>query len=281
MNLNPKISIVIPTYNASSTLQDCLNSILSQTYKGFEVVIIDGLSSDNTKEVIKCYSDNHPCIEAFFEKDSGIYYAMNKGIKLSKGEWLYFIGSDDRLINEHVLANVSKYLNHDADIVYGNTFWVPDNVVESGESNHLKHLYRCINHQRIFYRAQLFEQFGGFNTKYPIASDYELNIRFFCNSEIVKKYINLPVALYNSNGISSANLDEAFWDDFRHVIRNKFSSYLTQKEIFGRLNFYCWFNIRKKNYIKAFVLFCQIIYYTHSFSFVKHSLSQFNKSFRE
>jgi glycosyltransferase involved in cell wall biosynthesis len=278
---NSKISIVIPTYNAGSTLEHCLNSIVSQTYKAFEVFIIDGVSTDNTKEIIRSYANEYHYVCGFIGKDSGIYDAMNKGLRLAKGEWIYFMGSDDRLVNKFVLANISKHLNEHADIVYGNTIWLPDNVVESGESTHLKHLYRCVNHQRIFYRAELFKRLGQYNTKYPLASDYELNIRFFCNPTIVKKYVDLSIAFFNSNGLSSLNIDEVFWDDFKYVVLNKFSPYLSYKEIYTRLNFYCWFKIRKKNYSNGFRLFCQIFVYTRSFSFVRHSVSQLIKSFKE
>ncbi|MDR2410857.1 MAG: glycosyltransferase, partial [Bacteroidales bacterium] len=86
----PVLSIIIPTYNSSKTINRCLDSILCQSYSNYEILVMDGLSSDNTLELVKAYNDRR--IQIYSGKDNGIYDAMNKGIALAKGEWLYFSG---------------------------------------------------------------------------------------------------------------------------------------------------------------------------------------------
>jgi glycosyltransferase involved in cell wall biosynthesis len=94
----PKVSVIIVTYNAVKTLQAALDTIYSQTYPNIEVVVIDGLSTDGTVEILKA---NDAKI-AFWksEKDTGVYDAMNKAVTQVTGEWVYFLGADDELLPE-------------------------------------------------------------------------------------------------------------------------------------------------------------------------------------
>ncbi len=242
---------------------------------------MDGNSTDGTAEIVEKYGAIFPAIYFISAPDNGIYDAMNKGIERAKGHWIYFLGSDDSLVNEHVLESVAEKLDAGYDIIYGNTIWQPGDMMEAGEWDHRRHLNMCINHQRIFYKTKLFKKHGAFNTHYPVASDYDLNIRFFCNPAIVTRYINCNIAVYHSGGFSADKIDENFWDDFKTVMQEKFSAYLPKKEIYGRLGFYCWYNMQKGKYIKAMKLFFKIYFNTRSVHFVKHSVSQLIKSFKQ
>src|SRR5690606_23293701 len=86
-NKHPTISIIIATYNCESDIKGCLDSIISQPFENWEVIIIDGESTDRTIEIIKEF--NNEKVRLLSEKDNGIYDALNKGIKLAKGDWLY------------------------------------------------------------------------------------------------------------------------------------------------------------------------------------------------
>ena len=88
-----KLSIIIPTFNSANTLRRALDSIIGQTLNDLEVLIMDGVSTDQTLDIAKTYNDNR--IRIFSEPDNGVYDAMNKGIDKASGEWLYFLGSDD------------------------------------------------------------------------------------------------------------------------------------------------------------------------------------------
>ena len=113
----PFFSIIIPTFNSACHIKSCLNSIVCQNYLDWEVLIMDGVSKDDTVKIAESYSDSR--IHVYSEPDKGIYDAMNKGIKKAQGEWLYFLGSDDWLVDNEVLANVSNQLSHDLDVFYG------------------------------------------------------------------------------------------------------------------------------------------------------------------
>ena len=102
----PKISIITPTLNAGKTLEACILSVVNQTYLNKEYLIIDGLSTDGTPGMVKKYADIYPYIKWISEKDAGIYEAMNKGIDLSSGEWIYFLGADDRFYSDRVLDDI-------------------------------------------------------------------------------------------------------------------------------------------------------------------------------
>lgn len=274
----PLISIIIPVYNAAATLSFCIESIINQTFKNVEMVIMDGLSTDGTAALVQSYAAKHSNISWRSAKDAGIYDAMNKGISVANGGWLYFMGSDDTLFDSNVLREISGYLNDDADIIYGNTLWMPDNRQEEGGWNHKQLLNMSINHQRIFYRSNLFTKSGAFNLMYKIAADYELNIRLFCDPGVKKKYINVTIARYHSGGYSANKVDEAFWDDWKNILLKNFSPYLPKKVIYNRVSWYCWYNMQQKKYGKALQLFCTIYFNVFNFSFLKHSVSQFIKS---
>ena len=98
-----KFSIIIPTLNASKTLEKALDSIVTQSYKSYQIIIVDGDSADCTCEIVKQYQQKCSEISLIIDKDKGIYDAMNKGIALSTSEWLYFMGADDELFDENVL----------------------------------------------------------------------------------------------------------------------------------------------------------------------------------
>lgn len=205
------ISIIIPTYNSAKTIKRCLDSIVAQTYKDYEVLVMDGVSKDDTILLAKSYND--PRIRIYSEPDKGIYDAMNKGILKSKGEWLYFLGSDDYLYAPDVLEKVSAELDPKYKIVYGDvdaTCLMPENMgewrLEMIDYN------RC--HQAIFYHRSLFEKYGLYNTTYRLYADYMYNINCFWVYKVRTKYVNVVVAHYSDGGASSTGNDPQFYKDY-------------------------------------------------------------------
>ncbi len=104
----PLVSIIIPTYNSAKTLSKCLDSLVNQTFQNFEVIILDGKSSDDTVSISLRYTDIFKNIRLISERDKGIYHAMNKGIEMAKGEWLYFLGSDDYILENSTLEKFDR-----------------------------------------------------------------------------------------------------------------------------------------------------------------------------
>ena len=113
----PFFSIIIPTFNSAKTLNSAIESVLNQSFDKYEILIIDRVSCDETLKIAQSFNDER--IRILSDMDKGIYDAMNKGIKLAKGEWVYFLGSDDRFYDETILDKVSLYKSF-SKIIYGN-----------------------------------------------------------------------------------------------------------------------------------------------------------------
>lgn len=211
---SPFFSIIIPTYNSESTLVQCMESILQQTYVDYEVLIIDGCSIDSTCTIAKQYQNSFPNFQFISEKDEGIYDAMNKGIKMSKGEWLYFMGSDDRFFNNDILAIVNDKVNSlHCDVIYGNVSSVILGEKYDGIFDKNKILYKNICHQSIFFKKSIFEITGLFNLKYRAYADWNHNFSWLLNPKINKVYINEVIAYYAAGGFSEKNGDPIFEKD--------------------------------------------------------------------
>ena len=205
-----KISIIIPTYNSGKTLRSCLDSIITQTYQDWEVLLMDAVSKDNTLTIAKDYGDAR--ISVFSEPDKGIYDAMNKGIDKATGDWLYFLGSDDSLFETTTLEKVVSYMQLDVDVVYGevnSTAW--EELFGEWSYSTLRS-NRC--HQAIFYNKRFFADGHRYDLRYRVWADYDLNLRWFLMPQYKSLYMPIIVANYNACGFSSNREDEMLSKDF-------------------------------------------------------------------
>lgn len=115
-------SIIVPTFNAAETLQSCVESIICQTFKGVELVLVDGGSTDRTLEIAQAFAPKLGArLVVHSGPDKGPYDAMNRGVGMATGEWLLFLGADDALDQSDTLANVAAFIDdHETcDLVYG------------------------------------------------------------------------------------------------------------------------------------------------------------------
>lgn len=227
----PLISIIIPTYNSEKTISESIKSILEQSFDNYEILIMDGISGDNTLNIVKEFND--PRIKIFSEKDSGVYDAMNKGIEKAEGKWLYFLGSDDTLYDKETLKDIEPFLgNH--DLVYGDAYFTFSKTFY-GEEKSISSLIKGKNicHQAIFYQKDIFKKVGFYNLKYPIWADLDFNIRCFINPSIKTYYIKKTIANYNDlNGISS-EADQTFIEDF-NIFREFLSIEIIEKRAINK-----------------------------------------------
>lgn len=209
----PYFSIIIPTFNSENTLNASLLSILNQKFIDFEVLIIDNLSTDRAVSLAQGFNDNR--IKIYSEKDFGIYDGMNKAIHLAKGNWLYFMGSDDRLYDREVLENISNVIkiNQELSAIYGNIVSSRFGGLYAGEFDSTKLYNQNICHQAVFLKKEVFKLTGPFNLKYKMLADYDNNIKWFFNTRVKKRYVNLVVADYGDGGFSSKNVDTVFLND--------------------------------------------------------------------
>lgn len=212
---NPFFSIIIPTFNSSALLGRCLSSIINQSSTNWEILIIDGLSTDNTLEIARNFNDHR--IRIYSSADKGIYDAMNKGIKLAGGEWLYFLGSDDSFYSNEVLLILTRILNVKNKVFYGNvkvvgdTSWAKDGDIYDGEFDLKKLLYTNICQQAIFYHKSIFREINHFNVNYIVCSDWDFNLR--CWSKYKFKYIDEIFCLFHGGNTSSTIDDDAYRKD--------------------------------------------------------------------
>lgn len=207
--MNPNISIITVCFNAEKTIEATILSVINQKYSKHEFIIIDGKSPDATLNTVNRYSEHINVIIS--EPDNGIYDAMNKGIKLAKGDWIYFLGADDQLFDSNILESVSTVLTSTkAAIVYGNVLKTPSQITYDGRFNAFKMIYKNICHQAIFYNKSVFDKMGLFDTKYSINADWEFNFKCLLSNQIKFQYIPFTIAYFNEEGASGNIEDKAY-----------------------------------------------------------------------
>ena len=233
----PLISIIIPVFNAGKTLQSTIESILGQSYKNIELIIVDGESVDNTKDIIAQYKKN---IDIFIcEKDNGIYDAMNKGLIAANGDWLLFLGGDDVLFNSEILTCIFIDSNfEEIDFLYGDVLFKSSSLKYGGEKDYPTLLDSNICHQSIFYHKKIFETIGQYNLRYQVLADFDMNIRVFQNESIRKKYVSKIITLFNDKGTSNSVLDKYFYSDMLSIFQKE-KDFNNRSPYLQRYYFYC------------------------------------------
>ena len=203
-----KLSIITINYNNKAGLQKTIDSVITQTFKDFEWIIIDGGSTDGSKELIEKYS--HYITYWVSEPDKGIYNAMNKGIVQANGEYLHFLNSGDYLVDSNTLRNIFIKNNYTSDIIYGNTY-ILSNPIRESYSLHSNHIscHDLINasicHQSSFIKNILFKKYGLYNEHYKIAADWDFFFRTIVIENCSLQYIDDFIVFYDTNGVSSRN----------------------------------------------------------------------------
>jgi glycosyltransferase involved in cell wall biosynthesis len=207
-----KVSIITICYNRADTIRDTFESVLSQTYSNFEYIVVDGASQDNTVEIIKQYE---PLFQGrmrwLSEKDKGIYDAMNKGIQMATGDIIGILNSDDFYMTEDAIESiVDCFVKTGTDSVYAQLYCVSENNTD-------KIIRDCTYksckrsdffwgwhppHPAFFVKKKVYEDGGLFDTKYRIASDYDLMLRFFIKERITSVYLKKYIMKMRLGGIS-------------------------------------------------------------------------------
>lgn len=224
----PLISIIIPTLNCANNIKESLLSILNQKNSSFEIVVMDGLSTDGTLDIANELSKYHDNIVIFSEPDNGIYHAMNKGITRARGDWLYFMGGDDILFDELVLQDISASMrsNKTTKVIYGNVIFMSTNEKYRGKFNGIILTKYNICHQAIFYNRSIFDEIGYYNTSYITLADYHFNIKWFYNKKIQRIYLDRIIAKYNDRGSAYFVRDEKFIKEKQSILFENLPAHL-------------------------------------------------------
>lgn len=250
---SPKVSIITVCYNSERTIEQTILSVLGQTYKNIEYIIVDGASKDNTLEIIKKYKQR---IKVISEPDNGIYHAMNKGIMKSSGDIIGIINSDDWYEENAVELAVQYLSNATCDLVHGRYKKVYENgIMQEMKCGSLEDLrYKMtVLHPTVFVKKTIYEKYGIFNQKFKIAADYDLMLRFY---EAGVRMVEIPenISYFRMSGTSNTNfmttIEEAkeiallHWDGESTELKRKIEKYancryvlLKSKEIMQHTNY--------------------------------------------
>lgn len=208
-----KISVITVTFNSGNTLNETLESTIKQTYKNIEHIIIDGLSTDNTLQIVNKYEHISKIVS---ERDLGIYDAMNKGIALAKGEIIAILNSDDVFFDNLVLEKVSNFFekNPNEMAVYGDLIYfskLDSNVTFRywKSKKYYENFFddgHVIAHPSLFLRKEVYETTGKYYTNYKLAGDYEFMLRAFKIYKFKPHYIDEIFIKMRIGGASTKNL---------------------------------------------------------------------------
>lgn len=200
-----KVSILTINLNNKAGLEKTMQSVFTQDFSDYEYIIVDGGSTDGSKELIE--SNSTKIARWISEKDNGIYNAMNKAIKLAKGEYCFFLNSGDYFTGNEVLSSTFSQ-NIQTDIISGNVLKLRDsgkwNRVKSHESVNLLNLLKhSLPHQASFIKRQLFDSIGYYTEEYRIISDWEFFLKALVVNQSSYTHIELDIAYFLLDGISS------------------------------------------------------------------------------
>jgi len=195
------LSIITINYNNCEGLKKTITSVKEQTYSNYEHIIIDGASTDKSIEVIE---NNKASFNYWVsEKDTGIYNAMNKGIKQASGKYLQFLNSGDVFTSSQALSNFINHPDLEGDIIYG------DYKFENGEKiypDHLTPYYfmrTSLPHQSTFFKKEVFKKMGGYDETYRIVADRAFYLTCFLSEKFKFQHIEYPLTLFDLQGLSN------------------------------------------------------------------------------
>lgn len=209
-----KISIITATYNSASTLRDTFDSILGQTYKDIESIIVDGASKDGTMEIVREYEPRfNGRMRWVSEPDKGIYDAMNKGIRMASGDVIGLLNSDDFYTSDDALEAIAKsFEKSDIDACYGDVHYVNDNKLDkcvryysSAKFTPKRMMLGYMPAHPSFYcRKDVYQKHGLFDTSFKIAADFEQLLRLIYIENIKTEYIPKDFVTMRMGGTSNA-----------------------------------------------------------------------------
>ncbi|NBB18340.1 glycosyltransferase [Runella sp. CRIBMP] len=209
-----KVSIITVVFNGEKTIRSCIDSVLKQSYKDIEYIIIDGKSTDTTPEIVKSYGTK---IAVFLsEKDAGIYDAMNKGISLATGEVIGILNADDFYHDAFVIEHiVDRLIETNAEAIYGDLIYV-----NADDTHRVTRYWKSGNYQRsnflfgwmpphptFFLRSSSYKKFGTYRLDLGSAADYELMLRMMYKHQISVTYQPQITTVMRTGGVSNKSLD--------------------------------------------------------------------------
>lgn len=213
------ICVIIPTFNRFELLKKAVKSVIEQTYKAKQIIIIDDGSSDNTKRICEIF----PQVEYFYKKNGGVSSARNEGIKKAKCEYIAFLDSDDEFMPQKLSLHVKAHLqNENLQISYTNEIWMKNNCIQKQPKKFKKYsgyiFDKCLDYciiapSSVFMRAKIFDEVGLFDESLQVCEDYDMWLRILHKYDILLLEQELTI----KHSRSDDQLSTKFWgmDTFR------------------------------------------------------------------
>jgi glycosyltransferase involved in cell wall biosynthesis len=208
-----KVSIITVSYNSAGTIRDTIDSVLSQDYPNLEYIIVDGLSSDGTQDIVLSYGSK---ISKFVsEKDKGLYDAMNKGIDLATGEVIGILNSDDLYLNSKIISEVaSVFKKKNVGVVYGDLFYfktgfpdTPLRYYKGGVFSLRRVRYGLMPpHPTFFIKKDVYEKYGKFDLQFTLSADFDLILRLLGVHKVPFEYLPSVLVKMRTGGKSTSSL---------------------------------------------------------------------------
>lgn len=208
-----KISVITVCFNAASTLEKTILSVLDQTYPNIEYIIIDGGSTDGSVDIIKKYADQLAYWVS--EPDNGIYDAMNKGKSYAQGDFLIFLGADDVFFSNEIISVITPLMNKQ-EIYYGDSYMTKIRKIYWGKFNKYKLAIGNICHQAIFYPKNVYVV-KDYDVSFRVFADYVYNLTLY--PSVPFNYLNETISIFNYDGISCYRKDLVFESERNKIIK--------------------------------------------------------------
>lgn len=220
-----KVSIITICYNRKNTISQCIESVLDQNYNDIEYIVIDGNSTDGTKDVIQFYADK---ISTYIsEPDKGMYDAINKGLKIATGEIVGLMHSDDTFYDSDVVSKIVATFSKSPAIdgIYGNGIYVTNDEQQKMVRNRIggDYVFKKLKsgwlplHPTVYLKKSVIEQFGYYNLNFKIASDTEFLLRYLYKYQIKMTYLPFYIVKMRMGGLSTSykRAFEVLKEDYR------------------------------------------------------------------
>lgn len=221
-----KLSIITVNLNNRDGLQKTIDSVVSQTFRDFEWIVIDGGSTDGSKELIEQYADHFAYWVS--EPDKGVYNAMNKGIRVARGEYINFMNSGDCFASVSILSEIFS-VPRDADVLFG--YMVRDTVegqyvnfsVMKEKLTWVDFYYDGLPHQSSFIKKDLFEKYGLYDEELKAVSDWKFFVKACVYNQSICEFVPKKISIYSSDGLS----DKIGWEEREKVKMELFPLMIT------------------------------------------------------
>lgn len=268
-----RLSIITINWNNAIGLDKTMQSVAAQTFREFEYIVIDGASTDGSVEVIKKYESRFGHLKWVSEPDSGIYNAMNKGLRMAIGEYIQILNSGDILAGNHVIEQMQAALKEREypDILYGNMLksfpdgrLIRDRGFAGIPPTMLGFIRGTLNHDPVYILRSLFDKFGYYREDLPITADWRWYVEAIPFGGIIPVYVDIDVTIFDMTGVSETQIEK------REKERDEELKRILPIGIYQDYKNYC-FPIEQLNRIKRFPLAYQFFY------FVERVLFKFEK----